>query len=446
MKKIVNTAIPVVFSTTRTPLSTSLSILQEGENGGPLTQAQDVAHALWLPNRRLHPLFLRPQFEAKDPDSGEVVTSGTEVKWFLVGNDVYTEITSSTASDDYYKELDGEGNLTGRLVVRKNVNYDAPVTIACRVTYADSLRVQTYERETLVTLTTENKPEAFYNVEIQAPNTLTFNPIWQKRDTTLAAGAIQYGSLFRITAKATMATDDVTSRVVFFWYAGDTLVSESLECLFYRADNQLAGKGQGTDTIVVDMDYADRLDLTVAIGYYEAIYSPTGNPQTNGYYELVNGAYELTADTTVNAAKQYYTKPSAPNLPNRDQVGVMWQWPDIDALPYSKGGSTVRESQAAAGMKEFAAFVQADGVNIDDDVVDEYVRLEWKRHGMNSAEVTTVGWGREVSMHTSELYRTGLENVEVYPDIWLLGSRKLVVDDGGNYVTDAAGNYVTSRW
>lgn len=448
MKKIVNTAIPVVFSTTRTPLSTSLSIAREGENGGPLTQAQDVAHALWLPNRRLHPLFLSPQFEAKDPDTGEVVTSGYEVKWYLVNNGVYTEITSLTTSDDYYKERDADQNLTGRLVVRKNVNYDAPVTIACRVTYADSLRTQTYTEEELVLLTTENKPDAFYSVKIQAPNTLTFNPLYQERDTTLANGAIQYGSLFRISAKAALAADDVTDQVVFFWYAGETLMGDTLACLPYRSSSQLTGKGQGTDTIVVDMDYADQLDISVAIGYYEAVYSPTGNPSTKGYYELVSGAYQLSTDTAVNVTKQYYTKPATPNTPVRDHIAVVWQWPNVDALPYSKGGSTIREGRSLAGKKDFAAIVQADGVNLADDVIDEYIRLEWKRHGMNSSEVTVVGWGREVSIDNIDLYRTGYENVEVYPDIWLLGCKKLVTDDvtGAYVVDDVTGAYVVSRW
>lgn len=445
MKKIVNTAVPVVFATTRTPLSTTLSIIQEGENGGPLTQAQDVPHDLWIPNRRLHPLFLRPHFEATDPDTGETVTSGYEQKWYLVNNGEYTEITSVTTSDDYYKECDAEGNLTGRLVVRKNVNYDAPVTIACRVTCPDNLRKQAYTEEELVLLTAENKPEAFYSVKIQAPSTLTFNPIWQKRDTPLAGGALQYGSMFRLSAKAALGEEDATTGVVFFWYAGDTLIGETLECLFYRDANQLAGKGQGTDTIVVDMDFADQLDIAVAIGYYEAVYSPTGNPHAKGYYEQADGAYVLTADTTVNTGKQYYTKPTAPNTPARDHIAAVWQWPNIDALPYSKGGTVVREGKTLAGTKDFAAIVQADGLDVGGDVVDEYVRLEWKRHGMNSAEVTVVGWGREVSISNADLYRTGYENVEVYPDIWLLGCYKLVVDGEGKYVT-SDGRYVVSRW
>ena len=39
---------------------------------------------------------------------------------------------------------------------------------------------------------------------------------------------------------------------------------------------------------------------------YEAVTSPTGNPSTSGYYELVNGEYVLSEDTEVDSSKTYY--------------------------------------------------------------------------------------------------------------------------------------------
>ena len=42
---------------------------------------------------------------------------------------------------------------------------------------------------------------------------------------------------------------------------------------------------------------------------YNAVSNPTGNPHEKGYYEEVSaGVYELTADTTVDSQKTYYTK------------------------------------------------------------------------------------------------------------------------------------------
>lgn len=39
---------------------------------------------------------------------------------------------------------------------------------------------------------------------------------------------------------------------------------------------------------------------------YTAVSSPSGNPSTKGYYELVNGSYVATSDTTVQSGKTYY--------------------------------------------------------------------------------------------------------------------------------------------
>jgi hypothetical protein len=39
---------------------------------------------------------------------------------------------------------------------------------------------------------------------------------------------------------------------------------------------------------------------------YTAVANPSGNPKTKGYYELVDGSYVLTTDTTVTEGKTYY--------------------------------------------------------------------------------------------------------------------------------------------
>lgn len=39
---------------------------------------------------------------------------------------------------------------------------------------------------------------------------------------------------------------------------------------------------------------------------YTAVANPSGNPKTKGYYELVDGSYVLTTDTTVAEGKTYY--------------------------------------------------------------------------------------------------------------------------------------------
>ena len=44
---------------------------------------------------------------------------------------------------------------------------------------------------------------------------------------------------------------------------------------------------------------------------YTAVASPTGNPSTSDYFELVDGSYVASADTTVDATKTYYTRSAA---------------------------------------------------------------------------------------------------------------------------------------
>jgi hypothetical protein len=39
---------------------------------------------------------------------------------------------------------------------------------------------------------------------------------------------------------------------------------------------------------------------------YEAVTTPTGNPSTSGYFELVDGAYVASTDTEVDPTKTYY--------------------------------------------------------------------------------------------------------------------------------------------
>ena len=453
MKRIINTSVPVVVATIRTPLSTSLTIRQSGENGGPLTQAQDTQQnpQAWIPDRKLHPLILSADFVAKDTSTGEDIASGYEVKWYTVNGETQTQITTTTLGADYYLETDEEsGDLTGRLVVTKNVDYRQPITIRCIASYTDNLRQELYTAESTVTLSSTNMPDESYLVSIQAPAVVGYNPIYPKAGTTLASGALQNGSKFRITAKTTLGSNDVSGGVYYFWYidgdllTGGTPLTNNLYKPQYDPENQLSGKGLGTDTIVLDMDYAADFKVQAMIGTFSEVTSPTGNPKTKGYYEISSGSFIKTNDTTVNAAKVYYTAPSAPNLPCTDERRMKWTWPDIDNIPVSRSGNVVRSS---SGMMEFEAMVQADGHDIDNTLVDEYIRLNWKTHAMNSSTVEDAGWGREIAIDHSVLNRTGGEHVEVYADTCLLEAYAFVTDkeENGSLIIDDQGRYVVCR-
>ena len=124
-------------------------------------------------------------------DKNEIINVSPTIEWYLNAIQEYDsttgngKITSQTLSADYYLQtnsIDQENNidtgaLTGRLVVRKNVDYHTPVVIICVVSYTDNLRQQTYSAEGRVLLTSENKPEEFYRVDIETPATVKFRPL-----------------------------------------------------------------------------------------------------------------------------------------------------------------------------------------------------------------------------------------------------------------------------
>lgn len=58
-------------------------------------------------------------------------------------------------------------------------------------------------------------------------------------------------------------------------------------------------------------------------GTYEEVENPTGNPKTSGLFEIVNGKYVATEDTTVVSSKTYFEQLTAPTeayLPTPDQI------------------------------------------------------------------------------------------------------------------------------
>lgn len=53
---------------------------------------------------------------------------------------------------------------------------------------------------------------------------------------------------------------------------------------------------------------AIKFNISGAEVAYTAVTNPTGNPSSQGYYEKNGASYTLTADTTVQSGKTYYTK------------------------------------------------------------------------------------------------------------------------------------------
>ena len=93
--------------------------------------------------------------------------------------------------------------------------------------------------------------------------------------------------------------------------------SKGAKAIFYggaalAADVVLAGD---TVTMLYDGTQYQIIAIDQAEETYEQIYvevaSPSGNPSTQGWYELSSGSYVATADTTVVSGKTYYFQTEA---------------------------------------------------------------------------------------------------------------------------------------
>ena len=494
MKTLINMARPVVMTTNREPLDLQLSIKQR--SGDPLTQTQDATANTWSPDRTVTPLLLDPDIKAYDPEKRAFITISTaSINWY-VGEikdwDSSTEtglVGTSVSSQNYYLEY-VNGSKTGSLVVRKNINYNNPVTIICKVEFTDSSRSQTYRVEATVMLTTENRPDEFYNVSINTPSTIEYRPFTDSSSTR---------NLKAVTSKGNTLLDfPYTNGIKYFWYylnAGAwTLIPTNGTYAPYVS-------GQNTDTLILDAAYVELETIKVMIakdGTYTPVGSPSGNPKTLGYFEFNNGVYYPTSDTSVASGKTYYTlssasyaivasptgnpstkgyyerigsgagysytpstdtsvqagktyftqTTSAPDCDAFSQVDVARVLPRIEALPYCTGGSAINVGDSD---RVFEALVSMDAVDMSDALREEYIRLNWKSKPTNSNTVTDRGWGNSIEIPASELQNTGNVNTEVYCDIGVLGPLGLLTDDspgGSGYVTDdspGGSGYVIGR-
>lgn len=70
--------------------------------------------------------------------------------------------------------------------------------------------------------------------------------------------------------------------------------------------------------------YAD-IPLTYESVTYSEVDSPSGDPAAQGFYELVDGEYVLTEDTTVDSSKTYYTKSTVTASNDTIQKAVNWK-------------------------------------------------------------------------------------------------------------------------
>ena len=391
MKKIINSSRPVVVTTTRTPLNGSLAI---DAGGASLSQVYDAIYGTWAPvDRQLTPLVLTPVVSVVDPDTGQQVPlsklSSVEYKWY-VGNST-TPVTSRTPSDDYHQQTDDDtatGTPTSALVVRHNVSpadhYAVP--ILCEFSCVDSGRGERYTLTAAVLLSSENKVQDMLTVALENANVVTFNPITED------------SSLKTFKAVAYTGSDPVpTGSVKYFWYVNDVL-ADTKACYV---------SGQHTATLVLDAQYADRVQVKVRIATVPDGASP--------------------ASVTV------------PNHPAKAEATLLWQWPKLDVLPYSMNGEAIKD---ASRPKTFRPIVQANGKDVDESLWSRYFRFNWYTQPTDTMTRKDQGWQTQVTIAGTDLFRSGGVHVNVGVDLYTLGAYRRVVDSQGRTVVDAQGRVV----
>jgi len=398
MKRIINTSAPAVISTQYTPLTCVLSIVQV--NNAPLTQAQDAVKGLWQPNRDpqnvlsavAEPLILGTLFEAYDADTDQHITPTVSVKWY-VDEKVDTwdssnnkgKVYKTDPTESYYLETSNSLS-TGRLIITKNVDHSTSVRIFCVAEYYDTTRSETYTEEAQVVLTTENKPDEFYAVDILTPSLIEYRPLTDALTTKTIKARTRLGNQ--------VLTGDEGSSIKYFWYIDDVLITASTPGYV---------SGQGSDTLVVDADYLDVVQISVKI-----------------------------ADNI---------EATAPNQQCTDTCSLSWVWPKIEALAFT-GGSSVK---AQDGSKHFESIVKMAGQAMPESKKKEFVRLNWKMKATNNSTITDLGWGDDVYIAASNLRKGASANVEVFIEPCLLGRYEEVTTASGTAVTTASGEQVFAR-
>lgn len=125
-----------IFNRTYSPLRTQLSMLVAE---GSLTQDYDADNKVYTPDRRIRPTAIQPICSITDPagilDNGVVNSYITDIKWYE--NEI-SEANLISPNDARYK-IDSTSNTDnrGRIIVMKNVHFDAPVTLIFTATFAD---------------------------------------------------------------------------------------------------------------------------------------------------------------------------------------------------------------------------------------------------------------------------------------------------------------------
>lgn len=344
----------------------------------PLSQWYDAQNGTYLPDRTTNPLTLRPVVQATDPDTQKKYSpTFVTVIWYQrEGNGSEQQITNTVESQNAPYTV----KATGDLVVRKNVTNAAPVTLRCVIIYRDPRMAVNVQTEAQVVLTTNVDSSARYDVYIQTPKVVEFNPLSGETSSKT------------ITAKATLGEEDATSSVIFEWYALDR--GHSSEMKIDNTDDPFICyvSGQGTASLVIDALYCDNLTVICRI--------------------------KKSASASLE--------------PCRDTVSVLWKVPSIDAVIQGDNGAMARETIDT--MNFTVNYNAAQGIGtLSDEVIANNFAIRWQKRN-STGGYSFVSWGREVLMSGGDMRTTNMTSTLMQAETFLR-SEYVAVVQGSSVVT-----------
>ena len=373
---------------------------------------------VWKPNRTEAPLTLRAKVTVVDPDTRKQYTPTiTTVKWYINKKDTDTSQTAessvpmivSTGASWYMvnNNTDSSGhnyaNISKDLRVRKNVppqtaSNDEAITILAYIQYTDPRTGGALFAMSTVLLSTDLDADGKYDVHILTPKIVEFDPFREVAATPVEPNYAEVYSAsaplsahMTLKARAYYGEEVLTSGIYFEWYAVDLTLNTPEQ----KIDTEnVSGEvwfpcyvsGQGTDTLVINPMFADNLTIICRM-----------------------------RRTTDQALK-----------PCRDTITFAWKIPDISAEPYTKQGSSVRDSSPD---KVFGIIYNAkDYGTLTDAMADIHFRVKWYKRVPNGA-YSELGMGREILVSANELKDSTVMSKNIMQETYLLSQYKACIEN-----------------
>lgn len=368
----------MVVDTIFAAINTSFTLISEGdqptEQWYDATEDVEDANDKWHPNHVRYPVILTPVMSVDDPD-GMMNNSPApaSIQWIE-----YRETDNSATARGTVISSGTEGYTLApagfpySLKVTKNFSTNERVRIVCKATYVNTKdNSQFYGDASAVFLC---EPAA------AAPLALTVDNVANKQYYHPLRGDNPQKTM---SVKLSRGNSDVSGS--YFWYVDNngTLTPVTADDVFYVS-------GLGTGSLTVNADCLPTTCFTVKGAGTQNAESPDGDLTPVSFFI-------------------------------HREIGR------IQAITRSKDGDALKPSMS--GMT-FDALIQENGFDIDEDIVSEYITLNWKHKQTNKTQVSDAGWGLGVTIPYSTM-KTDTYNVcrLVWPVIYVLSELQALTYD-----------------